>query len=421
MVLNIKLASRFDIDAANDTVLRRTWAGWDPAESEESLWEHNRGRYKIGSRAESERYATLSYGGTVRVVAEVSGRVHAQDPARPGDHWALIGQVLAPGHSVRDALLGTAVPAGRQVIQYLPDPDPGGRARNAFLLTNNPKRWATGFDEHIEQIEATAAGRTVEGRWSTGGRVQGIKSGDRAFLLRQGLEPRGIVMSGWFISEIFQQPHWREDTAGHANYADIEWDVVLDPQDALPLTVLEEFIPQQHWRPQGSGTQIRSEALDKLERLWSEHIDRIPAPPPQPPVPRGAPRQGWMRDPVLRKKVEDAAQDRLMKHYAKEGWEVVDTRYGNSFDARATKGNEVIYLEAKGTVTSGQSVIVTRGEVDWALNHPGQCVLGVLSDIRVTEDGAVDPNSGTFRLYRWEPRDDDLDPRAYGWTPSAPM
>ncbi|MCL3862948.1 protein NO VEIN domain-containing protein [Actinotalea sp. K2] len=128
-----------------------------------------------------------------------------------------------------------------------------------------------------------------------------------------------------------------------------------------------------------------------------------------------------MSDPVRRKKVEDAAQALLMKRYEEDGWTVEDTRYGNSFDAKATKGGAVIYLEAKGTVTAGQSVIVTRGEVEWALGHPGECVMGVLSDIGFTEEGEVDSTSGTFGLYRWEPRDDDLDPRAYDWTPPEAM
>jgi len=72
-------------------------------------------------------------------------------------------------------------------------------------------------------------------------------------------------------------------------------------------------------------------------------------------------------------------------------------------------------------VKTGQSVIVTRREVQWARDHPGECVLGVLSDIRFTEDGEVDPDSGTFRLYPWDPDDDDLHPRDYDWTPGVEM
>ena len=49
---------------------------------------------------------------------------------------------------------------------------------------------------------------------------------------------------------------------------------------------------------------------------------------------------------------------------------------GNPFYAIATKGNRRLYLEAKGTETDGISVEVTAGEVRFACEHPGECVLG---------------------------------------------
>jgi len=77
----------------------------------------------------------------------------------------------------------------------------------------------------------------------------------------------------------------------------------------------------------------------------------------------------------------------------------------------------VLYLEAKGTVTDGQRVIVTRGEVNWAQQDPGECVLGILSGIAIRSDGSVDPDSGTLHRYTWNPDNDDLDPLAYDYYP----
>jgi len=74
-------------------------------------------------------------------------------------------------------------------------------------------------------------------------------------------------------------------------------------------------------------------------------------------------------------------------------------------------------LEAKGTVTDGQRVIVTRGEVNWAQQDPGECVLGILSGIAIRSDGSVDPDSGTLHRYTWNPDNDDLDPLAYDYYP----
>lgn len=289
-------------------------------------------------------------------------------------------------------------------------------ASRAFLLTYNPDEQPVDDEEWAGWIEATAARHRPETRWSTGVRKSGISDGDRAFLLRQGPEPRGIIASGHFMGEVYSEGHWLYQDE-RANYADVEWDVVIDQDEPLPLATMQAALPDQHWRPQSSGTEIHSTVLIGLERLWAEHTSQPLGPAGAPP--RGRSRQqGWLRDPVLRKKVEDAAQTRLMEHYDSLDWEVEDKRFEEPFDAKATKDGRVLYLEAKGTVRAGDSVIVTRNEVRWAREHPGRCVLGVLSDIRFTAGGEVDPNSGTFRLFKWLPDDDELDPRHYDWSPN---
>lgn len=125
--------------------------------------------------------------------------------------------------------------------------------------------------------------------------------------------------------------------------------------------------------------------------------------------------QGWQSDPARRKLVEDAAQDRLMKLYSDEGWEVTDTRFGNPYDAVARRAGEVVFLEAKGTETAGSAVLVSAGEVKHARKYPGRCVMGVLSDIRFGADGQVNADSGTFRLLPFNPSDDALAATTYRW------
>jgi hypothetical protein len=126
--------------------------------------------------------------------------------------------------------------------------------------------------------------------------------------------------------------------------------------------------------------------------------------------------QGRQIDPVLRKQVEDAAQDRLMALYPEaDGWKVTDTRTNRPYDAMARRRGEVVYLEAKGTQTAGDSVEVTISEIEHARRHPGQCVMGVLSDIRLDADGQVDPDSGVFRVLPFEPEDDALEVTGYRW------
>ena len=417
MAVNFHLVQRRSAD--RDDAMNRSWYGWDPDATDEQLWEINRGVWRLQEGAPRERFATLSYNDVIQVVAEITGR------ERYGDLWALVGITLRPGDPVRDALVNMPAPKQRNPVAYFPTPELDalttaerarleGRDRATMVATWNPDKWH--WSQWDRDARATEAGGIVRGRWSTGSRKEGVEPGDRVFLLKQGNEPRGIVGSGTCSSRIFQDQHWDDERAGDdANFVLIEWDTIVTEDNLLPHSELTARIPAGRlWRPQGSGSLLAPDVASDLEALWAEHLQQ-PAPVP----PRTSPRQGWRLDKERRKKVEDAAQARLEQYFRDDGWEVKDVRYGNSYDAMATKAGEpVLYLEAKGTETAGASVIVSRGEVNWARDHPGQCVLGILSDVRFLPSGDVDPNSGVFRLYNWRPGKGELVPRDYDWTPA---
>ncbi len=215
--------------------------------------------------------------------------------------------------------------------------------------------------------------------------------------------------SGTITGPIFAEEHW--DGSGRPNrYVPIDWDALVELDDRIDTAELELAFPAQHWHPQGSGTVVRAEVVEGLEALWADHL-----------VSRGFASlsrsgkggQGWQDDPVVRKAVEDAAQDRLEQHYRDNlGWHVEDVRYQKrGYDALATKDGDERYLEAKGTLNDGTKVSVSRAEVNFARSHPGQCVMGILSDIQRIGDHDVDPASGTFRLVDWNPIVGDLDQR----------
>ncbi|WP_426997096.1 DUF3883 domain-containing protein [Pseudarthrobacter sp. N5] len=125
--------------------------------------------------------------------------------------------------------------------------------------------------------------------------------------------------------------------------------------------------------------------------------------------------QGLQMDAEVRRAIENAAQDRLMRYYRDLGWTVTDTRQNRPYDAEAVRGAERIYLEAKGTQSRGDSVIVTRNEVDHARRYPGLCLMGVWSGMRLV-DGEVDPETGDFRIVDFNPEDRQLRPRDFDWT-----
>lgn len=112
-----------------------------------------------------------------------------------------------------------------------------------------------------------------DGRWSCGV-TKRIAPGDRAFLIKLGRdEPRGIMASGFAVSTPFKAPHFSDPTRT-ANYTNLRYDVLLNPnaEDLLARSTLLSELPDVQWSPQGSGISIPSEAADKLEGLWQQHL-----------------------------------------------------------------------------------------------------------------------------------------------------
>ncbi|CAG0933066.1 hypothetical protein TFLX_02877 [Thermoflexales bacterium] len=143
---------------------------------------------------------------------------------------------------------------------------------NTYLLTWNPAKWP--WDDLAECIHhVRATGHYLE-RWSCG-RNRKIVEGDRVFLLRQGLEPRGIVGSGRAVSEVFDDWHWDEAkrAAGQRAWCvEVEFDALRDAErePILPRARLNEgILGQMYWDSQSSGVLIPAEVAKQLERVWN--------------------------------------------------------------------------------------------------------------------------------------------------------
>lgn len=146
-----------------------------------------------------------------------------------------------------------------------------------FILTWSPIRYPWQEHGYLEAIRDTAAGQAVRDSWSTGVRTHGIAQSDHAFVLRQHSE-RGIVAGGTFDSAIYLDRHW-DGSGRQARFADVLFDVVLEPDDRLPVEVLEREIPDFPWsRLQGSGVQLPDLSAERLERLWTNHLSQLGLP-----------------------------------------------------------------------------------------------------------------------------------------------
>lgn len=141
----------------------------------------------------------------------------------------------------------------------------------AYLFVWNPKNWSwTWLDQAVDQLSAT--GRYSE-KWSCASH-KSIRVGDRAFLLRLGSEPKGIMGSGLIATRPFLSPHW-DGSGRRVERVVIDFDALLHPDKGplLDIKVLNQgSLAVQTWTPQSSGISIRQSILPELEAKWFEFL-----------------------------------------------------------------------------------------------------------------------------------------------------
>jgi 5-methylcytosine-specific restriction protein A len=145
-----------------------------------------------------------------------------------------------------------------------------------YLFTWNPKRWDWSY--YKKSISEVQEKGVCSESWSCGN-TKSIHIGDRAFLLKQGDEPRGIIASGWIKSNVTKKPHWdntKRKLGKKSLSIEIDWDVIEDYRVKIfPIQVLltNRYSPM-HWKPQASGVRIPDEVAEILEKDWSKLINR---------------------------------------------------------------------------------------------------------------------------------------------------
>src|SRR5262245_50754507 len=134
-----------------------------------------------------------------------------------------------------------------------------------------------------------ASRRAVE-RWPS---ETSISPGDRAYLVRQHRD-RGLVGSGEFTSEIYEDDHW-DGSGRETTYADLAWDLLLPVEDRISVEVLKAEVRDVRWdRLQGSGVLISDHSERELDRLWEDNVSGSVFRSPEEPTgrfPEGAVRR----------------------------------------------------------------------------------------------------------------------------------
>jgi hypothetical protein len=139
----------------------------------------------------------------------------------------------------------------------------------AYLFGWNPTKWKwADMDADIAKLKAE--GKLVE-NWSIASHKT-AQSGDRAYVIRLGAEPKGIFASGHIVSE----PYLAFRNGRQRYRIDIELDVMLNPgrQPILSMDILKTGrLADQNWTPQASGISIKPYLEDELENVWLSFLD----------------------------------------------------------------------------------------------------------------------------------------------------
>lgn len=149
---------------------------------------------------------------------------------------------------------------------------------HTYLLTWSPLKWPESAFRQI--LDAFLEYGFVEDHWSCGLNKR-IQPGDRVFLLRQSVEPRGMVGSGYATSEVFRQNHWDEILAAQgkqANYINVRFDQLFDADEQIfPRSELGQGeLGKMHWDTQMSGVPIPDKIAVALEEEWNRFTREIP-------------------------------------------------------------------------------------------------------------------------------------------------
>lgn len=137
-----------------------------------------------------------------------------------------------------------------------------------YLLTWNPDRWA--WKDLADAVDRVRAFGRESTSWSCGN-TKRITERDRVFLLKQGVEPRGLVGSGWATSETYEDEHW-EDPARKGFFVRVDFDALAESpiigRSELNLAPFDRV----NWDSPASGISIEQNVARSLEAEWGRRV-----------------------------------------------------------------------------------------------------------------------------------------------------
>lgn len=140
-----------------------------------------------------------------------------------------------------------------------------------FLFLVNPTLAYDPYPDWLAWAPQLKRGQRPPTTWNTGTRRRGMRPGDRGFIIKTGVHPKGLVGACVLTSDIYVGPHWNpEARRAETGYVDIEMVKVIDLDDPVTLGELALVGPGVLWTPRQSGTAIPE---DVGQGLWSTFVD----------------------------------------------------------------------------------------------------------------------------------------------------
>ena len=141
-----------------------------------------------------------------------------------------------------------------------------------YVFAWNPRLW--GWPELARDASAIARHGHVDIEWA-GGRTRAIEPGSRAFFVRLGVPPKGLIGAGHTLSEPWEDVHWLEEKralGATTHYLKLR----LEFLRATPLITLDELarppFRRFRWAVRQSGTRMPSSIDDALEPWWEARV-----------------------------------------------------------------------------------------------------------------------------------------------------
>jgi 5-methylcytosine-specific restriction protein A len=141
-----------------------------------------------------------------------------------------------------------------------------------YVFAWNPRLW--GWPELSRERRAIARRGHVDIEWACG-RTRAIEPGSRAFFVRLGVAPKGLIGAGYTLSAPWKDAHWLADKAAAGattHYLKLRLEFLQD----TPLITLDELarppFRRFRWAVRQSGTRMPSSIADALEPWWEERV-----------------------------------------------------------------------------------------------------------------------------------------------------